>query len=177
MKPELMLFDEPTSALDPELVGEVLGVMRNLAQEGTTMIVVTTRWASPARSPIAWSSWIRASLSRRAHRPRPPEPEGGAPRNVSPSGQAASQGRGHARRTHPHPGSHWRLGPGGRLVPSHRQAVRRRPPSTEGATPTRTAIANAARATDTWSHRLQAPSDREQDQLGSHCRSPAPPSA
>jgi ABC-type polar amino acid transport system ATPase subunit len=41
MKPELMLFDEPTSALDPELVGEVLGVMRNLAHEGTTMIVVT----------------------------------------------------------------------------------------------------------------------------------------
>jgi polar amino acid transport system ATP-binding protein len=41
MKPELMLFDEPTSALDPELVGEVLGVMRNLAREGTTMIVVT----------------------------------------------------------------------------------------------------------------------------------------
>ena len=41
MKPELMLFDEPTSALDPELVGEVLGVMRTLAQEGTTMIVVT----------------------------------------------------------------------------------------------------------------------------------------
>jgi polar amino acid transport system ATP-binding protein len=41
MKPELLLFDEPTSALDPELVGEVLGVMRNLALEGTTMIVVT----------------------------------------------------------------------------------------------------------------------------------------
>jgi polar amino acid transport system ATP-binding protein len=41
MKPELMLFDEPTSALDPELVGEVLGVMRNLAEQGTTMIVVT----------------------------------------------------------------------------------------------------------------------------------------
>jgi polar amino acid transport system ATP-binding protein len=41
MKPELMLFDEPTSALDPELVGEVLGVMRTLAEEGTTMIVVT----------------------------------------------------------------------------------------------------------------------------------------
>jgi len=36
-----MLFDEPTSALDPELVGEVLKVMRNLADEGTTMIVVT----------------------------------------------------------------------------------------------------------------------------------------
>jgi polar amino acid transport system ATP-binding protein len=45
MKPELMLFDEPTSALDPELVGEVLGVMRNLAEEGTTMIVVTHEMA------------------------------------------------------------------------------------------------------------------------------------
>lgn len=41
MKPELMLFDEPTSALDPELVGEVLSTMRSLADEGTTMIVVT----------------------------------------------------------------------------------------------------------------------------------------
>jgi len=41
MKPELMLFDEPTSALDPELVGEVLKVMRDLAEGGTTMIVVT----------------------------------------------------------------------------------------------------------------------------------------
>jgi len=41
MEPELMLFDEPTSALDPELVGEVLGVMRSLAQSGMTMIVVT----------------------------------------------------------------------------------------------------------------------------------------
>jgi polar amino acid transport system ATP-binding protein len=41
MDPKLMLFDEPTSALDPELVGEVLGVMKNLAQEGMTMIVVT----------------------------------------------------------------------------------------------------------------------------------------
>ena len=41
MKPKLMLFDEPTSALDPELVGEVLGVIKQLAQEGTTMVVVT----------------------------------------------------------------------------------------------------------------------------------------
>ena len=41
MDPELMLFDEPTSALDPELVGEVLGVMRQLAASGMTMIVVT----------------------------------------------------------------------------------------------------------------------------------------
>jgi ABC-type polar amino acid transport system ATPase subunit len=41
MKPKLMLFDEPTSALDPELVGEVLDVMKNLAHEGMTMVVVT----------------------------------------------------------------------------------------------------------------------------------------
>ena len=41
MQPALMLFDEPTSALDPELVGEVLAVMRQLAEEGMTMVVVT----------------------------------------------------------------------------------------------------------------------------------------
>lgn len=41
MKPEIMLFDEPTSALDPELVGEVLKVMQNLAREGMTMLCVT----------------------------------------------------------------------------------------------------------------------------------------
>ena len=41
MEPKLMLFDEPTSALDPELVGEVLDVMRELAESGMTMIVVT----------------------------------------------------------------------------------------------------------------------------------------
>jgi len=41
MKPGLMLFDEPTSALDPEMVGEVLDVMRQLAEEGMTMVVVT----------------------------------------------------------------------------------------------------------------------------------------
>lgn len=41
MKPDIMLFDEPTSALDPEMVGEVLAVMRELAREGMTMVVVT----------------------------------------------------------------------------------------------------------------------------------------
>ncbi len=41
MKPDVMLFDEPTSALDPEMVGEVLQVMKNLASEGMTMVVVT----------------------------------------------------------------------------------------------------------------------------------------
>lgn len=41
MKPKIMLFDEPTSALDPEMVGEVLAVMKDLAKEGMTMVVVT----------------------------------------------------------------------------------------------------------------------------------------
>jgi polar amino acid transport system ATP-binding protein len=41
MEPEVMLFDEPTSALDPEMVGEVLDVMKELAREGMTMVVVT----------------------------------------------------------------------------------------------------------------------------------------
>ena len=41
MNPEVMLFDEPTSALDPEMIGEVLGVMKTLAEDGMTMIVVT----------------------------------------------------------------------------------------------------------------------------------------
>ncbi len=45
MKPDVMLFDEPTSALDPEMVGEVLNVMKNLADDGMTMIVVTHEMA------------------------------------------------------------------------------------------------------------------------------------
>ena len=45
MEPEIMLFDEPTSALDPEIVGEVLDVMKKLAEEGMTMVVVTHEMA------------------------------------------------------------------------------------------------------------------------------------
>ena len=45
MNPDVMLFDEPTSALDPETVGEVLDVMKNLAAQGMTMIVVTHEMA------------------------------------------------------------------------------------------------------------------------------------
>ena len=45
MEPEVLLFDEPTSALDPQMVGEVLSVMRHLAEEGLTMIVVTHEMA------------------------------------------------------------------------------------------------------------------------------------
>jgi polar amino acid transport system ATP-binding protein len=41
MKPDIMLFDEPTSALDPEMIGEVLGLMKDLADDGMTMVVVT----------------------------------------------------------------------------------------------------------------------------------------
>ncbi|OQA66553.1 MAG: Arginine transport ATP-binding protein ArtM [Firmicutes bacterium ADurb.Bin262] len=48
MEPEIMLFDEPTSALDPELVGEVLNVMKKLAEDGMTMIVVTHEMAFAA---------------------------------------------------------------------------------------------------------------------------------
>ena len=45
MEPDVLLFDEPTSALDPEMVGEVLQVMKNLVKEGMTMIVVTHEMA------------------------------------------------------------------------------------------------------------------------------------
>ena len=45
MNPQIMLFDEPTSALDPEIVGEVLEVMRKLAADGMTMVVVTHEMA------------------------------------------------------------------------------------------------------------------------------------
>jgi ABC-type polar amino acid transport system ATPase subunit len=41
MQPQIMFFDEPTSALDPEMIGEVLDVMRNMAREGMTMLVVS----------------------------------------------------------------------------------------------------------------------------------------
>ena len=56
MDPDVILFDEPTSALDPELVGEVLKVMRNLAEEGRTMLVVTHEigFAKEASSSVAF---------------------------------------------------------------------------------------------------------------------------
>ncbi len=53
MKPDIMLFDEPTSALDPELVGEVLATMKELAEEGMTMVVVTHEM-SFAREVADW---------------------------------------------------------------------------------------------------------------------------
>ena len=50
MEPDVMLFDEPTSALDPEMVGEVLDVMKNLAETGMTMVVVTHEMGFAKRS-------------------------------------------------------------------------------------------------------------------------------
>mgnify|MGYP002100358086 CR=1 FL=1 len=64
MEPEVLLFDEPTSALDPQMVGEVLEVMRNLAKEGLTMIVVTHEMAFERMS----YSWRTDSSASRAVR-------------------------------------------------------------------------------------------------------------
>lgn len=57
MKPDIMLFDEPTSALDPELVGEVLAAMKELAEEGMTMIVVTHEMGF-AREVADWAVYM-----------------------------------------------------------------------------------------------------------------------
>ena len=63
MRPKLMLFDEPTSALDPELVGEVLHVMKDLASQGWTMVVVTHEIRFAQQVPTRCSSWTAASSS------------------------------------------------------------------------------------------------------------------
>ena len=58
MEPEVMLFDEPTSALDPEMVGEVLDVMKELAKEGMTMVVVTHEMGFAREVGTAFCSWM-----------------------------------------------------------------------------------------------------------------------
>ncbi len=68
MNPDVMLFDEPTSALDPEMVGDVLEVMKNLAQQGMTMIVVTHEMASPRKLPTALCSWMMAIFKNKGRR-------------------------------------------------------------------------------------------------------------
>ncbi len=50
MNPDIMLFDEPTSALDPEMVGDVLNVMKKLAEQGMTMVIVTHEMGFAKRS-------------------------------------------------------------------------------------------------------------------------------
>ena len=69
MNPDVILFDEPTSALDPEMVGEVLDVMKSLAKTGLTMIVVTHEM-SFARDVSASSSWTAVIFWRTRHRRR-----------------------------------------------------------------------------------------------------------
>ena len=60
MNPDVMLFDEPTSALDPEMVGEVLEIMKELADEGMTMVVVTHEMGFARSVATRVCSWIRA---------------------------------------------------------------------------------------------------------------------
>ena len=73
MNPQVMLFDEPTSALDPEMVGEVLDVMKTLALEGMTMIVVTheMRFARDVATVLfLWTvdiSWKKANQKIYSH--------------------------------------------------------------------------------------------------------------
>ena len=65
MKPKVMLFDEPTSALDPEMVGEVLSVMRDLAREKMTMVVVTHEMGFAREVATAFCLWTAVILWRR----------------------------------------------------------------------------------------------------------------
>ncbi len=78
MGPEVMLFDEPTSALDPELVGEVLAVIRDLAREGRTMIIVTHEMAFAADVADRVIFLDQARLPNKGHRPVVRRPHGPA---------------------------------------------------------------------------------------------------
>ena len=69
MEPKLLLLDEITSALDPELVGEVLAVVQDLARDGMTMVVVTHEMSFSRAVTTGWPSW-RAARSWRSARPR-----------------------------------------------------------------------------------------------------------
>ena len=59
LRPELLLFDEPTSALDPELVGEVLEVMRDLAEKAAPCSSPPTKWRLRAKPPVACCFWTK----------------------------------------------------------------------------------------------------------------------
>lgn len=58
MEPEVLLFDEPTSALDPEMVGDVLSIMKELAKDGMTMLIVTMKWNLLVTWRIGWYLWM-----------------------------------------------------------------------------------------------------------------------
>lgn len=68
MNPEVLLFDEPTSALDPEMVGEVLNVMKDLARTGLTMIIVTHEMAFARVFLQELFSWTQDMWQRMQHR-------------------------------------------------------------------------------------------------------------
>ena len=85
MKPKVMLFDEPTSALDPEMVGEVLEVMKELADEGMTMVVVTHEMGFAREVAPESCSWTAAtSWSRTSPTPFSPIRRRSAPRSFCP---------------------------------------------------------------------------------------------
>lgn len=70
LSPEVMLFDEPTSALDPEMVGEVLEVMKQLAQEGMTMVVVTHEMGFAREVANRVFSWMVEESLKKEHQNR-----------------------------------------------------------------------------------------------------------
>ena len=82
MDPDAILFDEPTSALDPEMVGEVLKIMQDLAKEGLTMIVVTHEMEFARDVSSGSSSWTRvSSLSKEIQKKSLAIPKKNGPRN------------------------------------------------------------------------------------------------
>lgn len=68
MNPEVMLFDEPTSALDPEMVGEVLELMKQLANDGMTMVVVTHEMGFARKLLQEFCLWQTEKYSSRTSR-------------------------------------------------------------------------------------------------------------
>ena len=70
MEPDVMLFDEPTSALDPEMVGEVLAVIKELVKTGMTTVIVTHEMGFAREIPTGCSLWTAESSPRRGRRRR-----------------------------------------------------------------------------------------------------------
>lgn len=65
MNPDVMLFDEPTSALDPEMVGEVLELMKQLARDGMTMVVVTHEMGFAKKLPQELCLWMKGRSKKK----------------------------------------------------------------------------------------------------------------
>ena len=154
MKPKLMLFDEPTSALDPELVGEVLDVMKSLAEAGMTMVVVTHelgfaragrrpgRLHGPGRRRRERATRGGPRITRSTNAPRPSSRRFSSNSHSGPAGRHARAGhhelqesRPHvphtrsAPRTSPRPGRPLLPGDRRQRVPLHRRPDTRTTPS------------------------------------------------